>query len=126
MQLKSEYAIKAVVLGPEPEPSKEIKILNRLIRWCGDKLEFEADSRHAEIIIEEGEVQSWRAAKTPGVQEAVVDGIEKGGVEMNDHEKTRLRGAMDRSDLQFAAKELCRKMAKPEPNNWDKARRIAR
>ena len=63
-QLKSEYAIKAEVLGPEPELSKEIKILNRSIRWCGDKLEYEADSRHAEVIIEECEVQSWRAAKT--------------------------------------------------------------
>ena len=108
------------MLGPEPELSKEIKILNRSIRWCGDKLEYEADSRHAEVIIEECEVQSWRAAKTPGVQEAAVDGGEKGGIEMHDHEKTRFRGvaarinylAMDRSDLQFAAKELCRKMAK--------------
>ena len=53
---------------------------------------------------------------------------------MNDHEWTRFRGdaarinnlAMDRSDLQFAAKELCRKMAKPESKGWDKARRIAR
>ena len=90
-QLKSECAIKAGVLGPEPELSKEIKILNRLIRWCGDKLEYEADSRHAEVIIEECDVQSWRAAKTPGVQEAAVDGIEERGVEMNDHEKTRFR-----------------------------------
>ena len=53
---------------------------------------------------------------------------------MHDHEKTRFRGvaarinylAMDRSDLQFAAKELCRKMARPEPKDWDTARRIAR
>ena len=53
------------VLGPEQELSKEIEIPNRLIRSCGDKLEYEADSRHAEIIIEVCEVQSWRAAKTP-------------------------------------------------------------
>ena len=33
---------------------------------------------------------------------------------------------MDRSDLQFAAKKLCREMAKPEPKDWDEARRIAR
>ena len=55
-QLKSEYAIKVEVLGPEPELSKEITILNRSIRWCGDKLEYEADSRHAEVIIQECEV----------------------------------------------------------------------
>ena len=86
------------------------------------------------MIIEECEVRSCRAAKTPGVQEAVVDGREKGGIEMNDHEKTRFLGvaarinylATDRSDLQYAAEEVCRKMAKPEPKDWDKARRIAR
>ena len=63
-QLKSERAIKAEVLGQEPELSEEIKILNRSIRWCGG---------HAEVIIEECEVQNCRAAKTPGVQEPVVD-----------------------------------------------------
>ena len=63
-----------------------------------------------------------------------MDGSEKGGIEMNDHEKTRFRGvagrindlAMDRSDLQFAVKELCRKMAKSENKDLDKASRIAR
>ena len=53
---------------------------------------------------------------------------------MTESEKTRFRGvaarinylAMDRPDLQFAAKNLCRKMANPEPSDWDKARRIAR
>ena len=34
--------------------------------------------------------------------------------------------AMDRSDLQFAAKELCSEMARPEPKDLDKARRIER
>ena len=82
------------------------KILNSSILLCCDKLEYE---RHAEVIIEECEVQSCRAAKTPGVQEAVVDGIEKSGIEMDDQEMTRFRGvaakkkhlALDRSDLQF-------------------------
>ena len=76
-ELKSESATKAEVLEPELELSKEIKIFNRSIRWCGDKLEYEADSRHAEVIIQECEVQRCRAAKTPGVQEAVVDGVKK-------------------------------------------------
>ena len=133
-QLKSEYAIKAEALRPEPELSQEVKILNRTIRWCGDKLEYEADGRHAEVIIEACEVQSCREAKTPGVHESTVEASMQVGAEMNDHEKTKFRGvaarinylAMDRSDLQFAAKDLCRKMANPEPKDWDKARRIAR
>ena len=67
-QLKSEYAIIVDLLGPEPKLSNEIKILNRSTRWCGDKLECKADSRHAEVIIEECEVQSWRAGNTLRVQ----------------------------------------------------------
>ena len=86
-QLKSEYDIKAEVLGPQHELSKEIKILNRSIRWSGAKLECEVDSRHGEVIIEVCEVQSCRAAKTSGVQEAVVDGSGNGGIEVNDHER---------------------------------------
>ena len=45
-QLKSEYTVKAEVLGLELELRKEIKILNRSIRWW-----------HAEVIIEECEAR---------------------------------------------------------------------
>ena len=129
-QLEGEYAIKAGVLGPEPELIKEIKLLNRLIRWCVDKLEHEADRRHAELIVEDCEVQSWRAAKTPRVQVAVVDGIEKGGVEMNDHEKTRIRGSTTlpwtAATFSLRQRNFVVKVAKPEPKDWDQARRIER
>ena len=68
-QVKSEYAIQAEVLGPEPELSKEVKIFNRSRRWCSDKLEYEADTRHAVVIIEDCVETSCRAAKTTGVHE---------------------------------------------------------
>ena len=34
--------------------------------------------------------------------------------------------ATDRADLQFASKDLCRRMASPDKSDWHKARRIAR
>ena len=80
-QLKSEYAIKAEVLGSERALSKEVKIPNRSIRWCSDKLKYEADSRHAEIV-EECEAQSCREAKTHGVHEAKVDDREQVVIEV--------------------------------------------
>ena len=56
------------------------------------------------------------------------------GIPMNDSDKSKFRGiaarinylAMDRPDLQFAAKCLSRKMASPNANDWERARRIAR
>jgi hypothetical protein len=128
------YEIKAEVLGPEPGLSKEVKILNRTIRWCQDKIEYEADSRHAEVIIEVCEVKSGKVVRTPGVHESSNDAVKEMEQHMKEGEKTRFRGvaarinylAMDRSDLQFAAKDLCRKMANPEAKDWEKAQRIAR
>ena len=52
--------------GAEPDLKKKVKIHNRLVRWCGEKLEYEEDSRHAEVL-------RCRAARTPGVHEAKVD-----------------------------------------------------
>ena len=103
------------------------------MRWCEDKIECEADHRHAEIIIEECEVMCGKVVKTPGVHEVISSKeveTRLGGVpvthplvesELSEHEKTRFRGvaarinylAMDRSELQFAAKNLCRKMSNP-------------
>jgi hypothetical protein len=183
-KLAEEYAIKTEILGPDPGQVKEVKILNRTLRWCEDKIEYEADHRHAEIIIEECEVMCGKVVKTPGVTEVISSkevetrlggvpvtrplveselsehektrfrGVHEvisskevetrlGGVpvthplvesELSEHEKTRFRGvaarinylAMDRSDLQFAAKNLCRKMSNPAKSDWEKARRIAR
>ena len=40
-------------LGPGPEDAKEGIILNRIIRWTPEGLEYEADPRQAEKLIAE-------------------------------------------------------------------------
>ncbi len=32
---------------------RAIAILNRELRWCGDSFEYEADKKHARVIVEE-------------------------------------------------------------------------
>ena len=39
-------------LGPEDKDEKAIRILNRVVTWTTEGIEYEADQRHAEIIIE--------------------------------------------------------------------------
>ena len=46
-----------------------VKILNRTLRWGSDGIEYEADPRHAEIIISECEVKNQKPMKTPGTVE---------------------------------------------------------
>ena len=39
-------------LGPEGTDDKAIRILNRVVTWTCDGIEYEADQRHAEIILQ--------------------------------------------------------------------------
>ena len=38
-------------IGPAPGDGKEAKILNRIVRWTKEGLEYEADPRQAEKLI---------------------------------------------------------------------------
>ena len=45
---------------------KSIRILNRIVTWTNQGLEYEADQRHAELIIQEvGLTESCRTHETP-------------------------------------------------------------
>ena len=60
--------------------------------------------------------------------------VEEEDEEMDPGEATRPRGiaaranylGIDRPDIQYATKEVCRDMAKPRRSSWDKLKRLAR
>ena len=39
-------------LGPEPTDDKAIRVLNRVVEWTANGIAYEADQRHAEIIVQ--------------------------------------------------------------------------
>ena len=50
--LQSKFLLKVRGrLGPEATDDKEIRILNRIVRWTPEGIWYEPDQRHAEIII---------------------------------------------------------------------------
>ena len=54
-------------LGPEKEDDKVTRVLNRLVEWKPDGIYYEADQRHAEIIINELGLNKDKAGiSTPG------------------------------------------------------------
>ena len=57
-------------LGNGPNEVRELKCLNRILRWTPTGYEIEADPRHAEILIASLGSQT-RPVTTPGVKEAV-------------------------------------------------------
>ncbi len=55
-------------LGPAPQDAKEATVLNRVIRWTDRGLEYEADPRQSEKLIEECGLTGVNAVATPGVR----------------------------------------------------------
>ena len=50
-QLNSKFETKTLVMGPEEKQLKQLRVLNRIISWTSEGIEFEPDQRHAELII---------------------------------------------------------------------------
>ena len=120
-------------MGPEKHLSKDVKILNRTLRWTQVGIEYEADLEHAGLIVKETETANMKKCKTPGITQGS-KALEKEKEDMSNEEQTKFRSvaapinffSTDRADLQFAPKDLCRRMASPDKSDWEKALRIAR
>ena len=51
MEIKAKFETKVRgIIGPEDTDDRSIKILNRIVQWTPDGIEYEVDQRHAEII----------------------------------------------------------------------------
>jgi hypothetical protein len=56
-------------LGPSEGDGKSIRILNRVVEWTNSGISYEADQRHAEIIVRQlGLEKESRSLSTPGVK----------------------------------------------------------
>ena len=95
----------------------EVRISNRIARWVEPpygSIEYEADSRHAELMMDQlGRSSSPRGVSTPS--EKSKPGVDHSTV-LNSADHTLYRSAqmrlcylsLDRPDLQFPSKELAR------------------
>ena len=118
------------ILGPDKRDLREISLLNRIVRWGTHGIEYEADPRHHEIIIEQLGLHSAKPVSTPGVK----DTSEELSDPLNEADATLYRSmvarvnylAQDRPDLSFASKELSRHMSAPAEKDWNNLKRLGR
>ena len=155
-ELEGKFDITSAIIGKEPELAKEVKILNRIVRWHdGVGISYRADPKHAEAIVQETGAAGMSSVKTPMVRENARESDrakfeatmrKKKVTTLQETEDTDDRGklspsqtslyrgiaaranylAADRPDLLFPAKELCRRMAEPSHDDWDKLVRLGR
>ena len=119
-------------LGPGKRDDKSVRILNRIVSWGSDGITYEADQRHAELIIRDvGLDPKSNGVVTPGVkrkeEEEDQSALDKGNALVYRACVARANYMVqDRSDVQYAVKELCRSMSSPTQSDWLALKRLAR
>ena len=68
-------------LGTGPEDLKEMRVLNRVVRVSDDGLLYEADPRHAEMLIRAFNLSDAKPVVTPGVKTAVDEDVDPSKVD---------------------------------------------
>ena len=101
-----------------------MRVLNRIIHWTPSGIEYEADQRHAEIIVREwGLKPDSKSVNSPGTAikwEELEDDEPLNPQERTWYRQIVARGnniSQDRCDIQYAVKELSRGMSSPKASD---------
>ena len=111
---------------------RELRVLNRVIRWTREGLKYEADPRHAEIIVR-GVAGVGKTLSAPGTaSKEFEDPGDEATLPERDARLFRSFAAranylaLDRPDISQATKELCRRMSAPRAADLRALARVAR
>ena len=93
---KFESKVKGRI-GPASGDEKSMRVLNRLVHWTSEGIEYEADQRHAELIIQELNLKAdSKGVNTPGEQSKGTYGNEEDDEELEGADRTWYRGIVAR------------------------------
>ena len=146
-EMSKRFLIKAMGrLGGDQGDVQELRILNRVVRWEESGISYEADPRHSELIVR-GTGAGTRRVTTPMVKiQTSRSRFAEGPIEEEEGEGARgeegeelspedaalyrslaARGiylGLDRADISYTAKELCRRFQSPTCADMAKLRRL--
>lgn len=101
--------------------------------WTDKGITYEADQRHADIVIKELGLDNAKSVTTPSNREDIDKMLADIGSELPPGESTQYRAlaarlhyfALGRSDIQYATEEVAKYMTKPSQGNWLLFKRLA-
>jgi hypothetical protein len=130
-KMKERYEIKLRgIFGGGPTDDKVIRILNRIMEWQDEYTSIEGDPRHAEIMVNELQLTQAKPVVTPGASQNNLDaGTALDARTTSQYRSLTMRGAylaQDRAEIQFATKELARRMKNPTTGSWEGLKRLGR
>ena len=135
-QMEKSFLVKVIGrLGGDKQDVRELRVLNRVLSWRSGGIQLEANPRHQEILISELE-QGVHGLSTPVVKNSQRKDGDGDGAEslLDEAEAQSFRStaarasylALDRPDLAFATKELCRRMSAPTKADVSVLRQMSR
>jgi hypothetical protein len=130
-----EIKVRAI-LGDDDKDDKEITLLGRIIRWKDWGIEYQADPKHRELVLQKlGFDEKTKVLTVNGEKnKAEKDREEYDDQEVYGEEATSFRAiaarlnflAMDSPDIMYPVKEICREMSRPKRRSWRAIKRLAR
>ena len=133
--MEESYELKMrAMLGDDFGNDKEITILNRLISWKEGCIRYEADPKHVFESLKYSNLNDEsKILVVPFVRETKEE-LAKEDAELSPEVATEFRGlaaranylSLDRVDIQYTTKEICRDMASPKASSLSKMKRLAR
>ena len=136
--MSDHYTIKVrAILGAGRDDAKEVRILNRYVRWDSDGgrnwIEYEPDPRHAELIVKSLNLESVKGVTTPPVKKRLEDVLttspQLDALQTRKYRSVVMRAAylsQDRPGLSYSTKELARDMQKPTEQSMTNLKRLGR
>ena len=116
--LESKFEVSTVVVGDgreEEEEEHETRFSNKIIWIDHDGWRCEADQRHGELIVKALNLQEAKSVQTPGEDEKSWQEEDINRECFNNQDASQYRAlaranylALDRPDIQYAVKEICR------------------
>ena len=132
-KLSERFEIKTKKVGLGPQEVKEARVLNRVLRVSDRGWEYEADQRHGELVVSGLGLEQAKGAVTPG-EDSRGWNEEEEDKKLEAGEAREYRGlaarsnylALDRPDIQYSTKEVCRGMSSPSEADKRRLRRLGR
>ena len=138
--MSDHYTIKVrAFLGAGCDDAKEVRILNRYVRWKSDGgrkwIECEPDPRHAELIVKSLNLESAKGVTTPSVKERLGEVLmtsrQLDALQTKTYRSVVMRAAylsQERPEpyLSYLTKELARDIQKPTEQSMTNLKRLGR
>ena len=132
-EMRARFNVKTKLMGPRSGDVTSAQVLGRVVTLDQEGVLYEADPRHAEVVVESLGLEWAKDIGSPGCKETT-KAAEENRDDMAPDDARAYRAivarlnylAADRPDIQYSVKEACRVMSTPKVGDWLRVKRIGR